>query len=76
MTERFAGCIHVLQSEVCILLQDVPTDISVRKRSLDSFVILFIYLFMFYYSFLLLFTCFHKNISTKIMRNLCQLRGI
>jgi hypothetical protein len=29
MAERFAGCIHILQSKVCILLQDMPTNISI-----------------------------------------------
>jgi hypothetical protein len=31
--ERFAGRIHILQSKVCILLQDMPTTISVRKHT-------------------------------------------
>jgi hypothetical protein len=54
--ERFAGRIHVLQSKVCILLQDLPTDISLHKHTQDSFVILFMYLFKVYDLFLLLFT--------------------
>jgi hypothetical protein len=33
MAERFAGRIHVLQSKVCILLQDMPTDISLHKHT-------------------------------------------
>jgi hypothetical protein len=33
MEERFADCIHVLQSKVCILLQDMPTNISLHKRT-------------------------------------------
>jgi hypothetical protein len=43
MAERFVGRIHILQSKVCILLQGMPTNISVRKYKLDSSVILFIY---------------------------------
>jgi hypothetical protein len=31
MAERFAGRIYVSQRKVCILLQDMPTDISLRK---------------------------------------------
>jgi hypothetical protein len=33
MAERSAGCIHVLHSKVCTLLQDMPTDISLHKRT-------------------------------------------
>jgi hypothetical protein len=33
MAERFAGRIHVLQSKVCILLQDMATDISLHKHT-------------------------------------------
>jgi hypothetical protein len=33
MAEKFAGRIHVLQSKVCVLLQDSPTDISLHKRT-------------------------------------------
>jgi hypothetical protein len=33
MAERFAGHIHVLQSTVCILLQDMPTNISLHKHT-------------------------------------------
>jgi 2,3-bisphosphoglycerate-independent phosphoglycerate mutase len=47
MAESFAGRIHFLQSKVCIVLQDMPTDISVRTHTWDSFVILFIYLFIY-----------------------------
>jgi hypothetical protein len=43
MAERFAGRIHVLQSKVCILLQDTPTSISLHKHTQHS---LFIYLFI------------------------------
>jgi hypothetical protein len=31
MAERFAGRIRVLQSKVCILLQDIRTNISLHK---------------------------------------------
>jgi hypothetical protein len=31
IAERFAGRIHVLQSKVCVLLQDMPTNISLYK---------------------------------------------
>jgi hypothetical protein len=31
--ERFAGPVHMLQSKVCILLQDVPTNISLHKHT-------------------------------------------
>jgi hypothetical protein len=51
MAERFAGRIHVLQSKVRILLQDMPTNISLHKHTYDSFVILF-YLSMVYDLFL------------------------
>jgi hypothetical protein len=54
MAERFAGRNHVLQSKVCILLHDMPTDISVQKHTQDSFIYLFIVynllLFLFTYS--------------------------
>jgi hypothetical protein len=50
MAERFAGRIQVLQSKICILLQDMRTNISLRKHTYDSFVILL----MFYNLFLLL----------------------
>jgi hypothetical protein len=33
MAEISAGHIHVSQSKVCILLQDMPTDISLRKHT-------------------------------------------
>jgi hypothetical protein len=33
MTEIFAGRIHVLQSKVCILSQDMPTNVSLRKHT-------------------------------------------
>jgi hypothetical protein len=50
MTERFAGRIHVLYSKVCILLQDMPTNISLHRYIKDSFI-LFIYLwFICYYA--------------------------
>jgi hypothetical protein len=51
MAERFAGRIHVLQSKVCILLQDLPTSISLHKHTQDSLLFyLFINLwFIFYY---------------------------
>jgi hypothetical protein len=55
MAERFMGCIHILQRKVCILLQDMPANISVHKHTQNSFVILFIYLwFMIYFSYYLL----------------------
>jgi hypothetical protein len=31
--EGFAGRIHILQSKVCMLLQDMPTDISLHKHT-------------------------------------------
>jgi hypothetical protein len=37
MAERFAGRIHVLQSKVYILLQDMPTNISLHKHTYESF---------------------------------------
>jgi hypothetical protein len=43
MAESFAGRIHVLQSKVCILLQDIRTNISLHKHTYDSFDILLIY---------------------------------
>jgi hypothetical protein len=56
VAERSAGRIHVLQSKVCMLLQDVPIGISLHKHTYGSFVCLFIYLFTVYGLFLLLFT--------------------
>jgi hypothetical protein len=44
MAEKFAGRIRVLQSKVCVSLQDMPTNISLHKHTYDSFVVLFIYL--------------------------------
>jgi hypothetical protein len=73
MAERFVCLIRVLQSKVCILLQELPTNTSLRKHTEDSFVI-FIYLFM--VDDLFLSTYSHKNIYGKRMQKLCQLRGI
>jgi hypothetical protein len=48
MAERFAGRIHVLQGKVRIMLQDIPTNISLPKHTYKgSFLILFIYLFIY-----------------------------
>jgi hypothetical protein len=33
MAQGFAGRIHALQSKVCILSQDTPTDISLHKHT-------------------------------------------
>jgi hypothetical protein len=33
MAERFAGSIHVLQSKVCMLLQDMRTNASLHKHT-------------------------------------------
>jgi hypothetical protein len=52
--ERFAGRIHALQSKVCILLQDMPTNISLHKHIQDGFVILFMYLFIYDLWFILI----------------------
>jgi hypothetical protein len=54
--KRFAGHIHVLQSKVCILLQNMRTNIYLHKHAYDSFI-LFIYLWFtiyFYYYYLLI----------------------
>jgi hypothetical protein len=71
MAERFAGCFHVLQSKICILLQDMSTSISLREHTEDSY---FIYLFMVYE--FLWFAYSHKSISRKRMQKLCQLWGL
>jgi hypothetical protein len=44
MAERFAGRIHVLESKVCILLQDMPTNITLREHNR---IVLLFYLFIF-----------------------------
>jgi hypothetical protein len=33
MAERFAGRIHILQSKVCILLHDMPANISLHEHT-------------------------------------------
>jgi hypothetical protein len=33
MAEIFLGYIHVLQSKLCILLQDMPANISLHKHT-------------------------------------------
>jgi hypothetical protein len=33
VAERFAGRIHASQSKVCILLQGMPTDVSLCKHT-------------------------------------------
>jgi hypothetical protein len=43
MEERFAGRIHVLHSKVCILLQDMRTNISLRKYTK---IVLLFYVFI------------------------------
>jgi hypothetical protein len=55
MAERFAGRIRVLRSKVCVLLQDMPTNISIRKHILDSLVILFVYGLWFIFIIIYLF---------------------
>jgi hypothetical protein len=52
MGERIAGRIHIVQSKICILLQDMNTNISLHKHR----TVLLFYLFMVYYLILLLFT--------------------
>jgi hypothetical protein len=56
MAERFAGRIHVLQSKVCILLQNMPTDIPyINIRRIFLLFYLFIYLrFMIYFCYYLI----------------------
>jgi hypothetical protein len=53
MEERFAGHIHVLQSKVCMLLQDMPTNISLHKHTK---IVLLLYSFMVYVLFLFTFS--------------------
>jgi hypothetical protein len=49
MAEIFAGIIHVLQSKVCMLLQDMLTNISVREHTYDGFIHLFIYVVIYFF---------------------------
>jgi len=65
ISERFAGCRHVLRSKVCLLLLGIPTNISLPKRTYDS-SFSFIYLFM---GYLLSFIYPHKNIFDKECSN-------
>jgi hypothetical protein len=55
MAERFAGRIHVLQSKVCTLLQDMHTNISLHEHTYHGFVILFIYGLRFIFIIIYLF---------------------
>jgi hypothetical protein len=52
MAERFAGRNHVLQSKVCVLLQDMPTDISLHKHNR---IVLLFYLFMHGLTFIIIY---------------------
>jgi hypothetical protein len=58
MAERY-----VLHSTVCILLHDIPTNISQHKHTYDSFATLFIYLLI--YDLFLSFTFSPQEYSQK-----------
>jgi hypothetical protein len=73
MAERFIGRIYVLPSKVCILLHDMPTNISLHKHTYDSFVILLIYLwFMIYFYCYLLIPPTLPTFPTTVLQHLLR----